>query len=78
MDMKLITIQELSELIKVKPKTLYQWAELKQIPFLKLNGALRFDLDDIESWIAGCKNGNGRGYNQNTKTVTSSPKKGGN
>jgi excisionase family DNA binding protein len=78
MDMKLITIQELSELLKVKPKTLYQWAELRQIPFLKLNGALRFDLDDIESWIASCKKGNGSGYNQITKTVTSSPTKGGN
>lgn len=75
--MKLITIQELSELLKVKPKTLYQWAELRQIPFLKLNGALRFDLDDIESWLASCKKSIGSGYNQFTKTVASSPKKGG-
>ena len=76
--MKLITIQELAELLKVKPKTLYQWAELRQIPFLKLNGALRFDLDDIEKWIASCKKNTGSGYNQITKTVTSSPTKGGN
>ena len=75
--MKLITIQELSELLKVKPKTLYQWAELRQIPFLKLNGALRFDLNDIERWIASCKKGNGSCYNQITQTVTSSPRKGG-
>ena len=76
--MRLITIQELSELLKVKTKTIYQWAELRQIPFLKLNGALRFDLDDIEKWLACCKKSNGSGYNQNTKTVTSSPTKGGN
>lgn len=53
--MKIITIKELSEIIKVKVKTLYQWAELGQIPSIKMQGALRFDLDDIEAWIKSCK-----------------------
>ena len=74
--MKLMTIQELSDLLKIKPKTLYQWAELRQIPCLKLNGALRFDIDDINNWLLSCKNNNDTGYNQITKTVASSPKKG--
>ena len=75
--MKLLTVKELSEILKVKIKTLYQWAELGQIPCIKLNGSLRFDLDDIEKWLASCKKSNCSGYNQNTKTVTSSPRKGG-
>jgi excisionase family DNA binding protein len=54
--MQIITIKELSELLKVKEKTLYQWAESKQIPCFKLNGALRFDIKDIQEWIASCKN----------------------
>jgi DNA-binding transcriptional MerR regulator len=45
--MKLISIKELSGIINIKASTLYQWAELGQMPSIKLNGALRFDLDDI-------------------------------
>lgn len=54
-DMQIITVKELSELLKVKQKTLYQWAGLRQIPCLKLNGSLRFDLEDIKVWLESCK-----------------------
>jgi len=30
--MQIITVKELSELLKVKNKTLYQWAELDKYP----------------------------------------------
>jgi len=53
--MKLIGIRELSAILKVKPSTLYQWAELGQIPSYKINGSLRFNVDDIVSWIRSCK-----------------------
>lgn len=49
--MKLIDIKELSEYIKVKKSTLYSWASSGVIPCYKLNGILRFDKDEIESWI---------------------------
>ena len=65
--MKLITIQELSELLKVKPKTLYQWAELGNIPCTKLNGCLRFNLDDIEAWVKDSTNEPSSGYNPLTQ-----------
>ncbi len=65
--MKILNIKELSDILKVKPKTLYQWAELRQIPFLKLNGALRFDFDDIEKWIRSCKKDSESGYNSLSK-----------
>ena len=61
--MKLLSIKELSGVINVKPSTLYQWAELGQIPCLKLNGCLRFDLDEILDWIKTCKRGATSGYN---------------
>jgi len=73
--MKLLTVQEVSEIIKAKPKTIYQWAESGQIPCLKLNGALRFDLDDILSWIDSCKKASSSGYNPLTQA--SRPGKGG-
>ena len=74
--MRIITIKELSALLSVKPKTLYQWAEAKQIPCLKLNGALRFDLDDIQNWLASCKSTPDTGYNTVAQTASvRSPRK---
>jgi excisionase family DNA binding protein len=61
--MKLLTVQEVSKILQTKPKTVYQWAKLGQIPCLKLNGALRFDLDDILAWIKECKKESQRSYN---------------
>ena len=62
--MQIVNIEELSEFLKVKPKTLYQWAELGQIPSVKLNGALRFDLEDIKKWVEShCKKSVGSSYN---------------
>jgi excisionase family DNA binding protein len=65
--MQIVTIKELSELLKVKPKTLYQWAELRQIPHVKMNGALRFEMDDIIEWLKSCKKRSGINYNPFTK-----------
>ena len=61
--MGLLTVKEVSKILNVKPSTLYQWAELGQIPCFKLNGALRFDLVDIEIWIKNCKKEPVSGYN---------------
>ena len=69
------TIRELSKILKVKEKTLYQWAELGQIPCLKLNGCLRFNMDDIHKWIASCKKDPDSSYNPLTQA--SRPGKGG-
>ncbi len=66
--MKLVDVKEIAQLLAVKPSTLYQWAELGQIPCIKLNGALRFDLDDIMKWIASCKKGATSGYNPLAQT----------
>ncbi len=49
--MQLITVKELSKIIKVKESTLYAWANKGLIPCHKLNNLLRFDLDEIETWI---------------------------
>ncbi|MDP2735778.1 MAG: helix-turn-helix domain-containing protein, partial [bacterium] len=44
--MNLVTIKELSDFLKVKPSTLYSWVHGGTIPFVKLNGLLRFDMDE--------------------------------
>ena len=61
--MQLINVKELSRFLGVKESTLYQWAELKQIPCLKLNGCLRFDKDEINKWIQSCKKDRVSDYN---------------
>jgi excisionase family DNA binding protein len=73
--MKILKVKELSELLAVKEKTLYQWANLGQIPCVKLNGSLRFDIDDIMAWIKSCKKEPSSSYNPLTQAR--GPRKGG-
>ena len=35
----------------VKQSTLYSWVHSGSIPFHKLNGLVRFDMDEIENWV---------------------------
>jgi excisionase family DNA binding protein len=49
--MKIVTIQEVSEFLKVKKPTLYSWVNQKLIPSFKLNGLWRFDMEKIEDWV---------------------------
>jgi excisionase family DNA binding protein len=72
---KLIGVKEVAEILNVKPSTLYQWAELGQIPCFKLNGSLRFDIEDIMIWIKSCKKEVTSSYNPFTQAR--GPKKGG-
>ena len=61
--MKLVGVKKIAEFLNVKPSTLYQWAELGQIPCYKLNGSLRFDMEDIMNWIKSCKKDSESSYN---------------
>ena len=57
--MKLIDIKSLSEILSIKPNTLYAWVELGKIPHYKLNGgkkgAVRFNIEEINDWLSTCK-----------------------
>ena len=53
--MNLITIKELSDFLKVKPSTVYSWVHNGTIPFIKLNGLLRFDMNEITEWVENSK-----------------------
>jgi excisionase family DNA binding protein len=46
-----LSIKELSELLGIKPKTLYSWVENGKIPAYKFNGALRFKTTEINEFI---------------------------
>ncbi len=53
--MSLVTVKELSEFLKVKQSTIYAWVHNGNVPFYKLNGLLRFDMDEIMAWVKGSK-----------------------
>ena len=48
----LLTIPEVAELLKVKPRTIRRWIELRKIAFVNLPGGdKRFKAEWLESWI---------------------------
>ena len=53
--MKILTVKRVSKILKVKTSTLYSWASKGKIPCHKLNGLLRFDLEEIENWVKKSK-----------------------
>ena len=48
---KLLTIDQVSELLQVQKNTIYSWTFTRKIPFVKINGALRFKEKAISNWI---------------------------
>ena len=47
----LIGAKQAAQLLGIKLATLYVWCEQERIPFVRLGWALRFDPDELESWI---------------------------
>ncbi len=45
-----LTLKELAELLKVKPRTIYAWVSDRKIPYERKGGLLRFRLDAVLAW----------------------------
>jgi len=53
-----LTLKELAELLRVKPRTVYDWVANERktgIPVERAGGSLRFRLDRILLWTEGQK-----------------------
>jgi len=48
---RLLTIDQLAEILQVKKSTIYSWTFSRKIPYVKINGALRFKEKAITTWI---------------------------
>ena len=48
---RLLTAKQVSELIEVKPSTVYQWVHLGLIPYVKLGKCVRFKKAELFRWI---------------------------
>ncbi len=49
--MRLVNIREVSKFLSVKESTLYSWVNKGSIPAHKINGLIRFDMEEIEEWV---------------------------
>lgn len=49
---RFLKVTELAELLKIKPRTIYEMVAQNRIPYRKPPGSniLRFDLDEILAW----------------------------
>jgi excisionase family DNA binding protein len=45
-----LTLKEVAELLKVKPRTVYSWVSDNRIPFQRKGSLLRFRLDAVLAW----------------------------
>ena len=48
---KLLTIEEVIEILNVKKSWLRKQMHLKKIPFKKLSGLVRFDKNELDKWL---------------------------
>ena len=48
---RLLNITELSEMIGIKPNTIYHWVSRRSVPFVKVGGRTKFDILEIDKWI---------------------------
>ncbi|MEW6686073.1 MAG: helix-turn-helix domain-containing protein [Candidatus Edwardsbacteria bacterium] len=48
---RFLNIQQLSEILSVKPMTIYGWIHDGIIPYLKLGRLVRFSEREIQEWL---------------------------
>jgi len=48
---RLLTVEETSELIRLKPATLYAYTCARKIPFLKVGTRVLFESEVLEKWV---------------------------
>ncbi len=49
---KLLTVQDISSLLRVPKSYVYWLTHQKKIPHMKINGHLRFRQSDIDEWLS--------------------------
>ena len=51
MDNEILTIEEVANYLRLKPQTIYKWAQEKRIPAAKLGKEWRFRKSVIDRWF---------------------------
>ena len=50
-----LTVLDVASAVQLSPKTIYRYVANKEIPFHKINSAVRFCPAEIEKWISDRK-----------------------
>ena len=58
---RLLNADEVAHLLGLQKSTIYKLSHRGEIPTVKIGSALRFDLDEIETWLADKKQDAGPG-----------------
>lgn len=48
----LLTVQELSQVLRISERTIRQWCHEGYIPYIKIGHSVRFDEKQITTWLA--------------------------
>jgi excisionase family DNA binding protein len=50
--MKVLTVKEAADRLKVKPQWVYRMMQSGDLPFVRLGRLIRIDEDSLEKWLA--------------------------
>lgn len=50
MEKRFLSVVEVAEYLGLSQSAIRKWIRTGQIPFLKINGAIRFDMEEINQW----------------------------
>ncbi len=53
--MKLLNVEEVADLLRLKPSTIYKYTSGRKIPFIKRGKSIFFDEDDLKDWLNSMK-----------------------
>ncbi len=48
---QLLNTRETAQFLGYPENTIYKWRWLEKIPYMKIGGSLRFDIDDLKKWL---------------------------
>jgi PTS system nitrogen regulatory IIA component len=54
---ELLTVPEVAAWLKLRPKTVYEWAARGKLPSLRLGSAVRFERDALLRWLSARREG---------------------
>jgi excisionase family DNA binding protein len=52
-ELDLMTVEEVAHYLRLKPQTIYKWAQEKRIPAVKLGKEWRFRKRILDEWLDG-------------------------